>query len=80
MKAECPKCGYVWETRAATEKITCPSCHRNFDRPGTGIEILGTDIDLSTHCEICGQHRDVMNICRVDDQTRIICSDCLSPQ
>ncbi len=30
--AECPKCGYLWETKAKGSRITCPECFANRDK------------------------------------------------
>lgn len=27
--AECPKCGYTWQTKAQSKRITCPECFTN---------------------------------------------------
>jgi predicted nucleic acid-binding Zn-ribbon protein len=29
---QCPKCNYVWKTKAKMMYITCPNCQRKFKR------------------------------------------------
>jgi DNA-directed RNA polymerase subunit RPC12/RpoP len=79
MAAICPKCGYEWETRAAGEMITCPSCHRKFARPApTKIEVLGRKVPLKSKCDVCGYPYAELNVCRVDGEAAFICDECLA--
>jgi len=32
MMVKCPRCGYIWDTKAKLEYVTCPNCRKVFKK------------------------------------------------
>jgi hypothetical protein len=58
--------------------LCCSHCTRKFPRPATAIDILGPiTLEKPTTCQQCGRDRSDLRACYIDDETAIICAECL---
>lgn len=74
----CPFCGHQWSPRTDSPMLCCSHCTRKFPRPATAIDILGPiTLEKPTTCQQCGRDRSDLRACYIDDETAIICAECL---
>lgn len=73
----CPFCGHKWKPRTDNPILCCSHCMRKFRRPEPKVEIIGPDVMLATTCDICGERYDFLNVCRIDEETVLVCFKCL---